>query len=203
MTAPHWVVGVALSFPIVVHHSFGYPPSLIKQIAAIHWEFRVINMKKRKPSSAAPSGKRAAAKPPAKRENQASGDEITRSTAFQTATAEAESYVKDAERLRKLVGDAREKINHIPRGPFAETWPYLMAMIRLIRAFHQHEYRDISAQNLLVVVAAIIYFVSPFDVIPDSVPILGNIDDAFVVRLAMKSVGADLDAFMAWETSRV
>jgi uncharacterized membrane protein YkvA (DUF1232 family) len=142
------------------------------------------------------------ATPQAKRSNQGE-DEITRSTAFRKATAEAESYVKDPERLRKLVGDAREKINHIPRGPFAETWPYLMAMIRLIRAYHRLEYRDISAQDLLVIVAAIIYFVSPFDVIPDSVPILGNIDDAFVVRLAMKSVSADLDAFMAWETSKV
>jgi uncharacterized membrane protein YkvA (DUF1232 family) len=161
-------------------------------------------MKKTKPlTAAARSRKKAVARPHAKPSSQGAGDEITRSAAFQKATAEAESYVKDPERLRKLVGDAREKINHIPRGPFAETWPYLMAMIRLIRAFHQHEYRDISAQNLLVVVAAIIYFVSPFDVIPDSVPILGNIDDAFVVRLAMKSVGADLDAFMAWETSRV
>ena len=78
-----------------------------------------------------------------------------------------------------------------------------MAMIRLIRAYHQGEYRDISSQNLLVIVAAIIYFVSPFDVIPDSVPIFGHIDDALVVRLAMKSVRADLDTFMAWETSKV
>jgi uncharacterized membrane protein YkvA (DUF1232 family) len=161
-------------------------------------------MKKRKPSSAAAqSPKKAAAKSRLKPRTQEGEDEITRSAAFRKATADAESYVKDPECLRKLVGDAREKINHIPRGPFAETWPYLMAMIRLIRAFHQLEYRDISAQNLLVIVAAIIYFVSPFDVIPDSVPILGNIDDAFVVRLAMKSVSADLDAFMAWETSKV
>jgi uncharacterized membrane protein YkvA (DUF1232 family) len=161
-------------------------------------------MKKTKPiSTAARSRKKAVTKPRAKPMSQEAGDEITRSLAFRKATAEAESYAKDPERLRKLVGDAREKINHIPRGPFAETWPYLMAMIRLIRAYHQLEYRDISAQNLLVIVAAIIYFVSPFDVIPDSVPILGNIDDAFVVRLAMKSVSADLDAFMAWETSKV
>jgi uncharacterized membrane protein YkvA (DUF1232 family) len=161
-------------------------------------------MKKTKPLSvAARPRKKPVAKLRAKPESQEAGDEITRSTAFRKATAEAESFVKDPERLRKLVGDAREKINHIPRGPFAETWPYLMAMIRLIRAYHQLEYRDISAQNLLVIVAAIIYFVSPFDVIPDSVPILGNIDDAFVVRLAMKSVSADLDAFMAWETSKV
>lgn len=153
--------------------------------------------------ASARSRKKAVANPRVKPTSQEPGDEITQSAAFRKATAEAESSVKDPERLRKLGGDAREKINHIPRGPFAETWPYLMAMIRLIRAYHQLEYRDISAQNLLVVVAAIIYFVSPFDVIPDSVPILGNIDDAMVVRLAMKSVSADLDAFMAWETSRV
>ena len=159
-------------------------------------------MKKTKSLSVAVRSPKKAA-PQVKRPNQGGEDEITRSTAFRKATAEAESVVKDPERLRKLVGDAREKINHIPRGPFAETWPYLMAMIRLIRAYHQLEYRDISAQNLRVIVAAIIYFVSPFDVIPDSVPILGNIDDAFVVRLAMKSVSADLDAFMAWETSKV
>jgi uncharacterized membrane protein YkvA (DUF1232 family) len=161
-------------------------------------------MKKRKPSSsAAGSGKKTAAKPGAKRKSQVGQNEITRSAAFRKATSKAASYAKDPKRLRKLFEDAIDKINTIPRGPFAETWPYLMAMIRLIRAYHQREYRDISSQNLLIVVAALIYFVSPFDVIPDWVPVLGHIDDALVVRLALKSVGADLDAFMAWETSRV
>lgn len=160
-------------------------------------------MKKRKPSAAvAPSGE-TAAKPRAIGASQPSDDEITQSAAFQKATAEAESYVSDPERLRTLFLGAREKINHIPRGPFAETWPYLMAMIRLIRAYHQRDYRDVSSPNLLLVVAAIIYFVSPFDVIPDSVPVLGHIDDAQVVRYALESVRADLDTFMAWETSKV
>lgn len=76
-------------------------------------------------------------------------------------------------------------------------------MIRLIRAYHQREYRDLPSDKLLIVVAAMIYFVSPFDVIPDWVPVLGHIDDAFVISLTLKSVLADLDAFMAWETSKV
>jgi uncharacterized membrane protein YkvA (DUF1232 family) len=161
-------------------------------------------MKKRKPSSsAARPVKKTATKPRVKHRSPTGQDEITRSAAFRKATSEAESYAKDPKRLRKLFEEAIEKINHIPRGPFAETWPYLMAMIRLIRAYHEREYRDISSQNLRIIVAAIIYFVSPFDVIPDSVPVFGNIDDAMVVRLALKSVGADLDTFMAWETSRV
>lgn len=161
-------------------------------------------MKKSKSSSSgSKAGRKASTTPEAKREKAPVGDEITRSAAFRKAAAEAESYAKNPERLRKLLVDAREKINHIPRGPFAETWPYLMGMIRLIRAFHQGEYRDISSPNLLTIIAAIIYFVSPFDLIPDSVPILGHIDDALVVRLALESVRADLDAFMAWETSKV
>jgi uncharacterized membrane protein YkvA (DUF1232 family) len=161
-------------------------------------------MKKRKPSSGAVRlKKKASAKAGAKGKTRVGQDEITQSLAFRNATAEAASCANDSERLRKLLGDAREKLNHTPRGPFAETWPYLMAMIRLIRVYQLGEYRDIAAQNLILVVAALLYFVSPFDAIPDSVPILGHIDDALVVRLALRSVGADLDTFMAWETSKV
>lgn len=152
-------------------------------------------MKKRKP--------KAPAKARAKRKSPANGNEITQSAAFQKAALKAESYIKDPRRMRKLVEDAIEKINSIPRGPFADTWPYLIAMIRLIRAHDQREYKDIASENLLIVVAALIYFVSPFDVIPDWVPVLGHIDDAFVVALALRSARGDLDTFMAWETSKV
>jgi uncharacterized membrane protein YkvA (DUF1232 family) len=162
-------------------------------------------MKKRKPSSKAtkPAKKKATAKPSAKEERQTVGDEITQSAAFRRATSDAEAYARNPERLQKLVEDAVGKINILPRGPFADTWPYLMAMIRVIRDYQRGEYRDMAAPKLLIIIAAIIYFVSPFDVIPDWIPVLGHIDDAFVVSLALKSVRADLDTYMAWETARI
>jgi uncharacterized membrane protein YkvA (DUF1232 family) len=162
-------------------------------------------MKKRKRSSTATPAakKKASGKPRAKEKRLPGGDEITQSAAFRKATSDAETYAGDPKRLRKLVEDAVGKINVIPRGPFAETWPYLMAMIRVIRDHQQGEYRDLSAPKLLIIIAAIIYFVSPFDVIPDWIPVLGHIDDAFVISLALKSVRADLDTFMAWETARI
>jgi uncharacterized membrane protein YkvA (DUF1232 family) len=132
-----------------------------------------------------------------------SGDEITQSTAFRRAAIDADAYARDPKRLRKLLEDAVGKIATIPRGPFSDTWPYLMAMIRLVRSYHRAEYRDIAKQNLQIIIAALLYFVSPFDVIPDWVPVLGHIDDAFVISLALKSVRADLDTFMAWETARI
>ena len=160
-------------------------------------------MKKRKPSSSAAKKEKAAAKPRRAKQARFAGDEITESAAFRRATSDAENYAGDPKRLRKLVEDAAGKLNIIPRGPFGETWPYLLAMIRVIRDYQRGEYRDLSAPKLLIIIAAIIYFVSPFDVIPDWIPVLGHIDDAFVVSLALKSVRGDLDTFMAWETARV
>jgi uncharacterized membrane protein YkvA (DUF1232 family) len=147
--------------------------------------------------------KSALAKAPVKPPRLPGGNEITQSAAFRRAAIDAETYARDPNRLRQLVADAAGKVSVIPRGPFADTWPYLMAMIRLLRDHHRAEYRDVSEQNLRIIIAAILYFVSPFDVIPDWVPVLGHIDDAFVISLALKTVRMDLDTFMAWETARI
>jgi uncharacterized membrane protein YkvA (DUF1232 family) len=165
-------------------------------------------MKKRKASSnaAKPAKKPASTgvgKPVAKETKHAAGDEVTESVAFRRAAAEAEAYAADPARLRRLIEDAIGKLNIIPRGPFGESWPYLLAMVRLVRDYHRAEYRDIAASKLTAIISTIIYFVSPFDVIPDYLPVLGHIDDAFVVGLALKSIRPELDAFMAWETSRI
>ena len=161
-------------------------------------------MKKIQPARKArkPSKERAA---PARQpdEKQPGGDEITQSPAFRRATIDAEALAGDPKRLRKLVEDAVGKLNTIPRGPFGEAWPYLLAMVRLIRDYQRGEYRDLASPKLLIAIAALIYFVSPFDVIPDWIPVLGHIDDAFVISLALKSVRAELDTFMAWETARI
>ena len=161
-------------------------------------------MKKRKRTArTARPAKKAAAKPRAKEKKLPGGDEVTESAAFRKATSEAEVYAGDPKLLRELLRNAIGKLNVIPRGPFGDAWPYLLAMIRLGRAHQRSEYRDISTPKLLMVIAALIYFVSPVDVIPDWVPVLGHIDDAFVVTLALRSVRAELDAFMAWETVKI
>jgi uncharacterized membrane protein YkvA (DUF1232 family) len=162
-------------------------------------------MKKKKPErkAATPLKEKAPAKPPLAAQARLAGNEITQSAAFRRATIDADAYAGDPKRLRKLVEDAVGKLNTIPRGPFGETWPYLLAMVRVVRDYQRGDYRDMSRPKLLIIIAAIIYFVSPFDVIPDWIPVLGHIDDAFVVSLALKSVRTELDTFMAWETARV
>jgi hypothetical protein len=50
-------------------------------------------------------------------------------------------------------------------------------------------------------VAAVIYFVSPFDLIPDAVPVLGLIDDASVIASVARANIAVISSFRKWEVS--
>jgi len=160
-------------------------------------------MQKRKSSKTAPLAKKAPRQKLRPTGKPLTNADITRSTYFREAVLTANAYAKDPERLRNLFEQAARKIRDMPRGPFADMWAYLLAMIRLIRAYHTGAYREIPARSLLIVISAMIYFVSPLDVIPDWIPVLGYIDDALVVGLALKTVRADLDAFMEWETAEV
>ena len=86
----------------------------------------------------------------------------------------------------------------MPREPFQETWPYFQAMLRLIRAYSQGDYRDVHESTLVVIIAAIIYVVNPLDVIPDVLPARGFLDDATVLALAERRARQTLDDFMSW-----
>jgi Uncharacterized conserved protein len=127
---------------------------------------------------------------------------VIQSVFFRKAVSEAAEYAKKPERLKQLFEEARTKAKEIPRGAFFERWAYVMAMIRLIRAYYRGEYRDIPRQHFVIIVAAVLYFLTPADVISDWIPITGFVDDALVVSVALGAVRDDLDAFMGWETSQ-
>ena len=129
-------------------------------------------------------------------------DDVIQSAFFRKAVSEAAEYAKKPERLKQLFEEASRKAKEVPRGAFFERWAYVMAMIRLIRAYYRGEYRDISRQHFVIVVAAVLYFLTPADVISDWIPITGFVDDALAVSVALGVVRDDLDAFMGWETSQ-
>lgn len=89
----------------------------------------------------------------------------------------------------------------VPKTPFKELWAYLQAMLRLIRAYYRGDYRQISVANLVIIIAAIIYVLDPWDLVPDWIPGVGFVDDATVLAFAVQKTRETLDNFTAWENS--
>jgi uncharacterized membrane protein YkvA (DUF1232 family) len=133
------------------------------------------------------------------RSDEGSPKTALRSPAFSQALTNARSYAKDPERLRQLFKEAVKKAPTIPKEPFKELWAYFQAMLRLIRAYYRREYRNVPLQSLVMIVAAIIYILNPFDLIPDWIVGLGFADDAVVLAFAVRKTRDTLDDFMTWE----
>jgi uncharacterized membrane protein YkvA (DUF1232 family) len=125
-----------------------------------------------------------------------------RSDAFARAERNAKLFASDPERVHRLVEKAAGKAASIPKDAFGENWPYLQTMLRLAHAHGHGQYRKVSEDALLSILAALNYFVDPFDLIPDEIPFLGYIDDATVVDFAVAKAKQALDDFMIWETTK-
>ena len=122
---------------------------------------------------------------------------------FRGLKNKAAEYLRNPDKLRQLVEKGKRKAERAGRdGPLKEVSGALMAFFRLLRAYVKREYTDIPWQSLVLIVAAVLYFLVPVDVIPDFILGLGYLDDAAVIAWLAKTLQSVLDDFREWESTR-
>jgi uncharacterized membrane protein YkvA (DUF1232 family) len=88
------------------------------------------------------------------------------------------------------------------RTALSGLWDDLMALARLVMAWSRREYTAVPWRSILMAVGALLYFVDPFDAIPDALPGIGYLDDASVVALVAGALKTDIERFIHWEQAR-
>jgi len=72
----------------------------------------------------------------------------------------------------------------------------------LIKDYWKGEYRDVSLASITVFVLAIVYVLSRIDVLPDFIPLLGQIDDAFILLFCIYFLEKDLHKYQNCKSDR-
>jgi uncharacterized membrane protein YkvA (DUF1232 family) len=72
---------------------------------------------------------------------------------------------------------------------------------RMTSAYATGKYRAVPWKTVMTVLAAIIYFLNPLDLIPDFIPLMGLTDDFGVLIWVYNSISTEVDKFLAWEKS--
>jgi uncharacterized membrane protein YkvA (DUF1232 family) len=110
----------------------------------------------------------------------------------------ADGVIGDGKRLRGVIEQATIKM--VEHADSLKTiLDDLQVIFRLVRAWLKGEYRDVAKKSLVVLVGALVYFLMPFDAIPDFIPVIGLTDDVTVIAMALTAAKTEVEKFREWE----
>ena len=78
----------------------------------------------------------------------------------------------------------------------AALWRYRAELFRMFREMFRGTYRA-SFLTIIALVAGIVYILSPIDLIPDFIPVLGWIDDGAIFYFLLKRLMYELSRYTA------
>ncbi|MGT2771308.1 YkvA family protein [Streptococcus marimammalium] len=109
---------------------------------------------------------------------------------------DAKKILKDDQKVESFLKDLEKKLNKIPvAGDSLATIP---VMASLVNSYAKKKYTDVPTGVIVLIVSALIYFLTPFDIVPDSIPFLGFLDDAFILSKGWKMAQSDLKNYQKW-----
>ena len=113
---------------------------------------------------------------------------------------EAEELISNPSKVDEILIQVEEKLKAVP--VIGSTLSDLPLMIAMIKAWVKKEYTVVSPKVIACLVGAILYFIKKKDLISDSVPVVGHLDDIAVLGLALKFSEKELKAFSEWRAGK-
>ena len=109
----------------------------------------------------------------------------------------AKSILQDPEKMESLVRTINKKLANIPVvGEYFADIPILCMMAM---DYVKGAYKEVPFASMVGIVVALVYFMTPVDLIPDAIPGLGRLDDAAVLLFAVKAAHNDIADYRAWK----
>lgn len=111
--------------------------------------------------------------------------------------------VRQEQKVVELLKNVGQKLISLAHNPKVQklTAP-VQVFIRMIRAHFRGDYKmDLTTLGLIVL--AMVYFISPIDLIPDFLGVLGFADDLSVVLAVYAKVKDEVDRFLEWERTQL
>ena len=72
-------------------------------------------------------------------------------------------------------------------------------LFNLLRDYANGNYREVPFNVVAAIGGALLYVLSPLDLIPDFIPIVGYLDDAAVIAFCLNLIEKDLISYKVWK----
>ena len=124
-------------------------------------------------------------------------DEDDAKVVLESGYQNAEKLLKEPDKVEELLDRLELKLKVIPKlGGLLSNIPVMIAMVR---DFIHKKYDKAPLGTIIAIVSALIYVLNPFDIIPDVIPGVGQIDDVLVVSACISLIGSDIEEYQEWK----
>lgn len=108
---------------------------------------------------------------------------------------QAQDYVSDRDKMHDLLDILPRLFRHSALAPMLKD---LMLLYYYIKDISGGRYRDYNGKMLLLIVALLLYVVSPLDIVPDWIPGAGFLDDAALIGYVVHLADRELERYYRW-----
>ena len=123
---------------------------------------------------------------------------------FERAKSRASNILGDKKKLEEVLNASKTRLSEVnlENSKLSKMGHNLRLFLRMIQAFVKGEYKDAPWKSMVSIVAGVIYFLMPIDLIPDFIPFTGFIDDFTVIMLISNAFQQDIEQFELWYSSK-
>jgi uncharacterized membrane protein YkvA (DUF1232 family) len=124
---------------------------------------------------------------------------------YYTALNRASGFMGRYGRISLLLSQLAMKVRKMDKKDlsFQGARAKVDVLMRLTRSYAKGNYRAIPWKAMASVLGAFVYFINPFDLIPDVAPIIGLTDDVSILVWVYSSIQSEVDKFLLWERSQI
>ncbi len=120
---------------------------------------------------------------------------------LESSAAQAEGMLGDATQVNEILDQVKAQVATLP-ATAASAFANVPVMVSMIKGYITQEYTNVSPKVVASVLGSLLYLVKGKDLVPDSIPILGFVDDFAVIALAMKLNEPEIEEFKAWQADQ-
>jgi uncharacterized membrane protein YkvA (DUF1232 family) len=82
---------------------------------------------------------------------------------------------------------------------FKQLFDVALTVVRMVRSYITGEYREIQGSTVIAGLAVLLYVLSPIDLVPDFIPVLGFLDDLSLVSWFVGKFQGEIVRYRDWE----
>ena len=104
---------------------------------------------------------------------------------------------KDVEKVVNKSEEIKKKFS--TKGPLSRFIEDGQLLIAIVKDYWSRAYRQVPYGVIASIVFTLIYVLNPFDLVPDMLPLIGQLDDVAVMGACLMLVEQDLHKYKDWK----